>query len=101
MKTTRRLFRETAYLLLFLALVVVGLPILIALSIALFQSSQEGFEGAGQFLQGLYSGLMEGRGSSWGLLLGPYILFTALRLLRAGWGFFREKTRKRRVERAH
>ena len=93
--------REIFYLIFFVGLVVAALPTLIVLSVALFQSLSEGWESALEFLQALGDGLLAGSFGSWALLLGPYALFLALRGLRGAWRFYREKTRTRRIERAH
>jgi hypothetical protein len=92
--------RELGYLALFLGLVLVALPVLIILSVALFDTASEGVAMAESFLRGLQVGLAEGQSNSWMVLLGPYGLFVVLRLLRWVWRTLRERTRQRRVERA-
>ena len=92
--------RELGYLALLLGLVLVALPVLIILSVALFDTASEGIATAESFLRGLQAGLAEGQSSSWIILLGPYGIFTALRLVGGVWRALREKTRRRRVENA-
>ncbi len=100
MKYLKIAARELGYLALFLGLVVVALPVLIILSVALFDTTTEGIAAAESFLRGLRAGLEEGQGDSWTVLVGPYAIFMALRLAGGVWRTLREKTRRRRVERA-
>lgn len=97
----KRLARELTFLILCLAIPLVVFPVLITLSVALFQSTTEGLESASGFLEELAAGLQAGLSWSWWTLLGPYALFIGWRSLRWIWATFREKTRTRRVERAH
>lgn len=100
MKHLKVAAREAGYLLLFLGLVLVALPVLIILSVALFDTASQGAAAAESFLRGLQAGLAEGSSSSWTVLLGPYGLFIALRLTAWAWRTVREKRRRRRVENA-
>ncbi len=99
MKYLKIAARELGYLALLLGLVLVALPVLIILSVALFDTASEGVASAESFLRGLQAGLSEGQSSSWTILLGPYGIFTALRLVGGAWRALREKARRRRVER--
>lgn len=101
MKHLKTAARELGYLALFLGLVVAALPVLIILSVALFDSTSEGVATAESFLRGLWDGLTSGRSSSWILLLTPYGFFSVLRLAAWIWRTVREKRRRRRVEMAH
>lgn len=98
---SRHVGREAGYLLVTWAVVLLGIPLLIFLSISLFQSSREGWSNATGFVADTIGGLAVGRMSSWALLLGPYLVFTGLRTLLFSWRRYRAKTRSRRVERAH
>lgn len=96
-----RIGREFLLLAFFLGLILAALPLLIVLSVAMFQSLQDGWASAMAFLTALGEGLATGSVGSWTILLGPYALFSFIRGVSGGWKMYREKTRVRRVERAH
>ena len=101
MKVLTVLRREIVSFLVCLSIVLVVLPVFLGVSTSLFESRTGGWETAKGFLNTIWEGIQLGVVSSWVIVLTPYLLYTAFRLLRWGWTTVREKTRRRRVERAH